>query len=57
MEVYITKVLKPWVQTIIKEKGLPPDQKAIFFIDVYPIHTGKPFREFFFKNAPNIFLV
>ncbi|KAF8229900.1 hypothetical protein L208DRAFT_1284377, partial [Tricholoma matsutake] len=40
-----------------EEIGLPQSQKALFYIDIYPVHSGLPFQTFFFKEAPNIFLL
>lgn len=57
MKIYVTDVLQPYIKSVIDEMGLPSTQKAVFYIDVYPVHSGLPFRSFFFKEAPNVFLV
>ncbi|KAJ3813043.1 hypothetical protein F5876DRAFT_87306 [Lentinula aff. lateritia] len=34
-------------RVIDEDPHLDNDQKAIFYIDIYPVHTGEPFRQFF----------
>ncbi|KAJ3817394.1 hypothetical protein F5878DRAFT_497296, partial [Lentinula raphanica] len=36
---------------------LPANQKAILFIDCYPVHIGKEFRTHVFKEFPHVFLI
>ena len=48
----------PYIQQFLEDHPeLPKDQKAILFIDSYPVHIGKEFRAHVFQEYPNIFLV
>ena len=53
----MTNILKPYLDTYIAEHKLETDQKAILFIDVYPVHTGNEFWSYVFKEFPNVFLI
>lgn len=45
MKEWITEVLIPYRKKVIDEDpDLNDDQKAILYINVYPVHTGEPFR-------------
>ncbi|KAE9389405.1 hypothetical protein BT96DRAFT_834952, partial [Gymnopus androsaceus JB14] len=47
---WIKNILIPYIRKVIAEDpALNDDQKAILYIDVYPVHTGKPFREFVYR--------
>ncbi|KAJ6458505.1 hypothetical protein C8R45DRAFT_942718 [Mycena sanguinolenta] len=48
---------RPVISDQIQLLGLEPDQKAILYIDVYPVHTGIEYRTVMLKEYPNIFLV
>jgi len=50
-------ILKPYIAEQIELKQLPEDQKAILYIDCYPVHTGEEFHTFVFQEYPNIFLI
>lgn len=53
----MTDILKPYVENYIIDHELPEDQKAILFLDCYPVHTGIEFRTYVLKEFPNIFLI
>lgn len=57
MKIYVTNILQPYIKSVIDEMGLPSTQKAIFYIDVYLVHSGLLFWDFFLKEAPIVFLV
>ncbi|KAF5382378.1 hypothetical protein D9757_009804 [Collybiopsis confluens] len=57
MKEWIRKILVPYIQSVIERDGLDKDQKAILYIDVYPVHISKPFRMFVFTEYPNIILI
>ncbi|KAJ3990871.1 hypothetical protein F5050DRAFT_1880346 [Lentinula boryana] len=57
MKEWMVNILKPWIDRAIKDLKLPADQKAILFIDCYPVHTGEEFRVYVFKDFPHIFLI
>jgi hypothetical protein len=39
------------------DPDLDDDQKAIFYIDAYPVHISDPFRTYVFDEFPNIILL
>ncbi|KIM38062.1 hypothetical protein M413DRAFT_13027 [Hebeloma cylindrosporum] len=43
--------------TLKTMKELAADQKAVLFIDCYPVHIGKDFRIYIFEEFPNVFLI
>ncbi|PPR06271.1 hypothetical protein CVT24_000890 [Panaeolus cyanescens] len=57
MKEWIVKILKPYIDAYITDHNLEPDQKAILYIDCYPVHIGKDFRQFVFSDYPHIFLI
>ncbi|KAF7372434.1 DDE superfamily protein [Mycena venus] len=57
MKEWVHYVLVPYIEGQIQLLGLEPDQKAILYSDVYPVHTGIEFRTFILEEFPNIFLV
>ncbi|KAK1220285.1 hypothetical protein PQX77_016950, partial [Marasmius sp. AFHP31] len=57
MREWMTNILKPYIEGYTKQHDLPSDQKAILYIDCYPVHTGEEFRSYVFQDFPNIFLV
>lgn len=58
MKELIQFVISPYVSDIISaDPDLDEDQKCIFFIDIYPVHTSEPFRTFVFDEYPNIILI
>ncbi|THU88058.1 hypothetical protein K435DRAFT_830622 [Dendrothele bispora CBS 962.96] len=57
MEELVNDLIQPYVKQYIQDHDLPADQKAILYIDCYPVHTGKEFRTFVLDAHPNIFLV
>jgi hypothetical protein len=57
MKDWIKFVLVPYIEMIIEaDPDLDADQKAILFIDIYPVHTSQEFREFVFE-IKNIILI
>jgi hypothetical protein len=57
MAQWMTNILRPYLESYIEIHRLPPDQKAILYIDCYPVHIGEDFRTYVFKEFPNIFLI
>jgi len=57
MKEWIKEILIPYIEHIIKEDNLDPDQNAILYIDCYPIHAGKPFKSFIYHDHPNIIVI
>ncbi|KAF7372598.1 DDE superfamily protein [Mycena venus] len=48
----------PHVKAMIDaDPDLDDDQKAIFYIDIYPVHISQAYRQFIFDEYPNIILV
>ncbi|KAJ6554851.1 hypothetical protein B0H19DRAFT_1294878, partial [Mycena capillaripes] len=51
MEELIEFVIQPHVaQVIADDPDLDEDQKCLFYVDIYPVHTSKPFRTFVFDK-------
>ncbi|THV03410.1 hypothetical protein K435DRAFT_835856 [Dendrothele bispora CBS 962.96] len=57
MKEWMVQILRPYIEQYIKHHELPPDQKAILYIDCYPVHTGLDFRTYVLQEFPNVFLV
>lgn len=57
MKEWIRNILKPYIEEKIEANHLPLDQKAILFIDCYPVHISLDFRVFVWNEYPNIFLI
>lgn len=53
----MTKVLRPYIMQTIEAQNLPADQRAILYLDCYPVHLGLKFRTFVWSKFPNIFLI
>ncbi|KAJ3514067.1 hypothetical protein NLJ89_g2589 [Agrocybe chaxingu] len=53
---WIEKVMIPWVQHVIEVDGLNEDQKAVLYIDCYPVHAGEPFKTYVYTKQPNIII-
>ena len=51
------EILKPYIACYIGMHKLPDDQKAILYLDCYPVHIGQEFLHYVFEEFPNIFLV
>jgi hypothetical protein len=56
MEEWMKFVLLPYIYAQIEILSLEEDQKAVLFLDVYPVHIGLDFRTLVHKDYPNIFL-
>ncbi|KAJ4463620.1 hypothetical protein C8R41DRAFT_927307 [Lentinula lateritia] len=58
MKEYITDIIMPYVKSVIAaDPDLNNEQKAVLYIDVYPVHTSKPFRTFVYTGFPNLVIV
>ncbi|KAG7099906.1 hypothetical protein E1B28_001705 [Marasmius oreades] len=57
MKEWVENILVPYIQGVIEANDLDQDQKAILFIDAYPVHTGKDFRVYIYDDHPNIILI
>ncbi|GAW10512.1 DDE superfamily partial [Lentinula edodes] len=58
MKEYITDIIMPYVKSVIAaDPDLNDEQKAALYIDVYPVHTSKPFRTFIYNGFPNLVIV
>ncbi|KAE9389251.1 hypothetical protein BT96DRAFT_947016 [Gymnopus androsaceus JB14] len=58
MKEWIKEVIWPYVRSVIEtDPDLDDNQKAILYIDIYPVHTSKPFRAFVFDDFPNLILI
>lgn len=54
---WMTEILKPYICSQIELLDLPKDQKAILFIDCYPVHISQEFRAYVAKEFPDVFLL
>lgn len=55
---WIENVLVPWRRHVIEsDPDLDDDQKAILYIDCYPVHTGEGFRTYVWDKHPYIILI
>lgn len=58
MKEYIQKIIIPYVQSVIaSDPTLDDDQKAILYIDVYPVHTSEAFQTFVYEGFPNLIII
>ena len=57
MKDWVIKIYVPYTQSIIQNRGLPPDQKSILLLDAYPVHIGKEFQTWFKEIYQNIFII
>jgi hypothetical protein len=58
MEELIEFIIWPYIQRVIADDpDLDDDQKAILYIDIYPVHISKLFRAFIYEKFPNIILI
>ncbi|KAK7016186.1 hypothetical protein VNI00_018970 [Paramarasmius palmivorus] len=58
MQEWVTNIFQPYVRSIIEsDPTLEDDQKAILYIDAYPVHTSKAFHEWICTQHPNIILL
>ncbi|EIN06290.1 hypothetical protein PUNSTDRAFT_73512 [Punctularia strigosozonata HHB-11173 SS5] len=57
MKEWVKEILAPYIQNVIEVQQLPAHQKAILFIDCYPVHTSEEFRQFLATEFPNIVLI
>ncbi|KAI5823951.1 hypothetical protein K523DRAFT_343778 [Schizophyllum commune Tattone D] len=57
MHRYLEYVVQPYIKSVIEEKNLDPDQKALLLLDCYPVHISEPFRVLVHKQYPNIFVI
>lgn len=58
MKEWLAFIVKPYIDSVIEaDPALDSDQKCIIYIDVYPVHTGEPFRSHVFEEYPNIILI
>ncbi|KAJ3493456.1 hypothetical protein NLJ89_g11016 [Agrocybe chaxingu] len=56
MQEWINKIMVPWIKRVIEEDGLDEDQKAILYIDCYPVHAGEGFKCYILESHPNIII-
>lgn len=57
MKEWMTDILAPYVKSVVEADNLPADQKAVLFIDCYPVHISKDFRFYVLEEHPNVFLI
>ncbi|KAG6859401.1 hypothetical protein C0995_008932 [Termitomyces sp. Mi166 len=58
MKEWMSEILIPYIQHVIaKDPDLNEHQKAIVFLDVYPIHKSDVFRAHVFKEYSNVILI
>ncbi|KAF7333374.1 DDE superfamily protein [Mycena venus] len=58
MKELIQFIIWPHVKAVIDaDPDLDDDQKAIFYIDIYPVHISQAYRQFIFDEYPNIILI
>ncbi|GJE94761.1 hypothetical protein PsYK624_109330 [Phanerochaete sordida] len=57
MKEWMENVYVPYRDTVVREEGLPADQKSILFLDCYPVHLSEDFRTYIRSQHPNVFLV
>ncbi|KAG6863222.1 hypothetical protein C0993_012433, partial [Termitomyces sp. T159_Od127] len=58
MKEWMSEILIPYIQRVIAEDpDLDEHQKAIVFLDVYPVHKSDAFRAHVFKEYPNVILI
>ncbi|KAG6814785.1 hypothetical protein H0H93_012246 [Arthromyces matolae] len=57
MKEWMAKILAAYIKAVVEADDLPQNQKAILFIDCYPVHIGQDFRFHVLKEYPNIFLL
>ncbi|KAJ6472516.1 hypothetical protein C8R45DRAFT_1164232 [Mycena sanguinolenta] len=56
-ETWVEGILVTWRDKIITRDDLDPDQLMVAYIDIYPVHTGKPFWTLIFTDFPFIILI
>jgi len=58
MKEWVVEIMVPYVQGVIEANpDLDEHQKAILFIDIYPVHAGQDFTGYIFNDHPNIILI
>lgn len=58
MKRLIEEILVPYICGVIDDDlDLDDDQKAILYIDCYPVHTGQEFQAYIWDEHPNIILI
>ncbi|KAJ7705055.1 hypothetical protein B0H17DRAFT_1193530 [Mycena rosella] len=58
MKEWIQLIVKPYINLVIEaDPDLEDDQKAIIYIDIYPVHTSEAFCLFVFSGFPNIIII
>lgn len=57
MKEWMTHIYAPYVAQIIKEQGLPADQKSNLLLDAYPVHIGDELRTYIVSGHLNVFLL
>ncbi|TFK16528.1 hypothetical protein FA15DRAFT_548484, partial [Coprinopsis marcescibilis] len=56
MKDFANDILAPYISAEIERLGLPPNQKALWTIDVFSVHCSREFCMWMKENHPNIFL-
>ncbi|KAJ6450731.1 hypothetical protein C8R47DRAFT_1084330 [Mycena vitilis] len=55
MQDWVTFVLVPYMKDVIEaDPDLDEEQKAILYIDIYPVYTSQEFRQFVFKLGNDV---
>jgi len=58
MKEWVVEIMVPYVQGVIEaDPDLDEHQKAILFIDIYPVHASRDFTGYIFNDHPNIILI
>ncbi|KAF8303338.1 hypothetical protein DL93DRAFT_2121649, partial [Clavulina sp. PMI_390] len=52
MQTYVTKILAPHFRATMDRLGCPPDQEAIWYLDLWPVQTSEEFRSWLWTNYP-----
>lgn len=57
MKEWVEEIFLPYVEGVIEaDPNLDKNQKAILFIDAYPVHTGRDFREYM-RRHENVIVI
>lgn len=57
MKRLVETIVSPYFDRQRQKLGLPPEQKAIWFIDCWSVHRSRKFRKYMRKRHPNIILL
>ncbi len=56
MRNFVNKILVPYFAAIRAQLGLPPDQRALWFIDCWSVHRSDEFLSWMRENHPTIII-